>query len=548
MPRVAAKGKPKLTAKVSGLTAARRGGYVARKLIPRDVQDAYGQLFGRGKRQHEAWFNSGPVDLLKARALHRDWLNDIEARIANVRAERRGEGRALTPQGARALAGEWYTWFIGQVAVNKWSGSKLRDYRDDAWIGLYEATAPSGRSFDDVDVHYIRPLVADEGKTAQFLAAKRLQLDPRSRDLFLDYVVRDFFAALDTLVRRADGDFSDDHPKQFPKHGEGIGDPDLTTWSLFQKWVEDVRPALSPIDRWRAVFQKLNADFSNAPAAALQSEQIHDWAKGLINAERTAVTVRDVWVIAGRTIFAWAVEAKHLTRNPFTGWRIRVPKKKRTRESKAFTKNEITMILKAAMEIEARTKMDAAKRWCPWLAAYTGARMGELTQLRGSDLFKEDDIWAIKISPEAGTVKTGNARSVPLHEHLIEQGFVRFVKANGDGPLFYNVPKPPKSKPNESTAEENAKEDPTNPRRPRAVKARERIAAWVRKIGITDPELQPNHAWRHTFKKIGDRADIPEKMLDALCGHAQVTEGRKYGEADLPDKAEALRRFPRFTI
>ena len=73
------------------------------------------------------------MDRLKARAKHRDWLNEIEARIANIRAERKGEGRTLTPQGARALAGEWYKWFVAQMAANKWPGSVWRDYRDRAW-------------------------------------------------------------------------------------------------------------------------------------------------------------------------------------------------------------------------------------------------------------------------------------------------------------------------------------------------------------------------------------------------------------------------------
>jgi hypothetical protein len=31
--------------------------------------------------------------------------------------------------------------------------------------------------------------------------------------------------------------------------------------------------------------------------------------------------------------------------------------------------------------------------------------MGELTQLRGLDVFEQGGIWAITISPEAGTVK-----------------------------------------------------------------------------------------------------------------------------------------------
>jgi hypothetical protein len=56
------------------------------------------------------------MTLLQARAMHREWLSEIEARIANIRAERSGEGNTLTPQGARALAGQWYEWFTS----NKW--------------------------------------------------------------------------------------------------------------------------------------------------------------------------------------------------------------------------------------------------------------------------------------------------------------------------------------------------------------------------------------------------------------------------------------------
>ena len=81
---------------------------------------------------------------------------------------------------------------------------------------------------------------------------------------------------------------------------------------------------------------------------------------------------------------------------------------------------------------------------------------------------------------------------------LSSKALCDFVKASGKGPLFYNE--------SQEKHRLRKRRDPTNPKRPRAVKARERMAAWVREIGVTDPELQPNHAWRHTFKKIGDRA------------------------------------------
>jgi integrase len=247
------------------------------------------------------------------------------------------------------------------------------------------------------------------------------------------------------------------------------------------------------------VFLRLQSDFPNTNAAALLPEQMQHWANELIDSARTAGTVANIWVRAARTVFAWAVDEKLISRNPFVGWRVKVPKKIVTRETKAFSDGEINLVLSAALAIQPRSKGGAAKRWCPWLAAYSGARMGELTQLRGVDIVERDGIPAMKISPEAGTTKSGRARTVPVHDHLIEQGFLAFVKANGNGALFYNEPK-----------QLAGSDDPTNPRKQRYVKAREHLAAWVRGLGVNDPEVLPNHAWRHTFKAIGFRCGISE--------------------------------------
>ena len=72
----------------------------------------------------------------------------------------------------------------------------------------------------------------------------------------------------------------------------------------------------------------------------------------------------------------------------------------------------------------------AAKRWVPWLAAYTGARVGKLAQLRKQDVAREGEHWIIRLTPDAGTIKTNEARTVVLHPHLVELGFPAFV-----GPL-----------------------------------------------------------------------------------------------------------------
>jgi integrase len=262
---------------------------------------------------------------------------------------------------------------------------------------------------------------------------------------------------------------------------------------------------------------------------------MQEWANKLISEDRTARTVMDVWVRSCRAVFTWAVEEKLIRRNPFTGWRVKVPKRIQNRETKAFTNDETNTILSAALKVNGSGKTNAAKRWCPWIAAYCGARMGELTQLRDSDVIERDGINALTLLPEAGTIKGGKARLVPLHEHLIAQGFLEFVKESGKGPLFYNDG-PPKNP---------AKNDPTNPKKPRYVKARERLAGWVRGLGVNDPELQPNHAWRHTFKAAAFRAGMSEKIIDEITGHAPATTGRDYGAPTLADKANELRKFPR---
>jgi integrase len=534
----------------------REGGFTARKVIPADVRDAYSKLYGQ--RTEERLPNTGRMDVRLARAKHREWLSDIEARIANIRAERKGEGRTLTPKEARALAGEWYNWFVARAP--SWPADVWGDYEAHMRSELYGPAMGADRdgrlvidparhqfSGDPLELwerdsgmrERVRPIIADEAKTSQFLAAKRLVLDEPSKAMFLDFATRDFFAAVAVLARRARGDHGPDKwVEQFPQY-EGTADPSLTPWMLFERWIKSAEPADSTVDRWRGVFLKLKADFPNMNAAALLPEQAQAWTKGLLSENRSAYTVSNIWHCASRTVYAWAIDEKLLTRNPFTGWRIKVPKSTKTRETKSFTDTEIGLILNAALAAKmrggARSKSDAAKRWCPWLAAYSGARMGELTQLRGDDIKEQDGVHAMKITPEAGTTKTRTTRMVPLHEHLVEQGFLEFVKASGKGPLFYNEPTGP-----------SAEVDPTNPRKPRSAKTREHLAEWVRKLGVNDPELSPNHAWRHSFKAIGDRAGISEKVLDAIVGHAPASIGRGYGEPTLADKAQELRKFPRY--
>jgi hypothetical protein len=149
----------------------------------------------------------------------------------------------------------------------------------------------------------------------------------------------------------------------------------------------------------------------------------------------SAKTVKDSDLAALKTVFGWAVANKLLPINPAQGITIKLGKRPKLR-SKGFTDKEAIDILTAALAVEPTTKTKAALHWVPWLAAYTGARAGELAQLRRQDVEEVNGILLLKITPEAGTVKTNEARIVPLHCHLRELGFATFVDRSGPGHLF----------------------------------------------------------------------------------------------------------------
>jgi integrase len=68
---------------------------------------------------------------------------------------------------------------------------------------------------------------------------------------------------------------------------------------------------------------------------------------------------------------------------------------------------------------------------------YSGARVSEICQLRSEDIIKIEQIWCMKLDPEAGSIKTsGSERIIPLHPALIEIGFLKFAAEAKSGPLF----------------------------------------------------------------------------------------------------------------
>jgi integrase len=537
---------------MAALNPSTTGTTKSRKAIPKDVRAEYRRLYGVG---HEAILVvPAGTSKAQAKALHGQWLAEVETRIERIRAAAKGDGQPLTQRNALALAGLWYSWFIARHEDAPGPEANWAERKEHLTERVWYPHAPVEHHEDpDPDRSWpwtqwpevreaVRPEVAEMALTATFLASEGLALTPDARILFVDAVSERLFSAYALLEQRARGDYSrDSYPDTFPAYVDQrrSASSGMSIWELFGAYVAARQPAKGTINRWRAVFKHLEAEFPAATAGALTEGNARAWKDKLVTPRRKAVTVDAVWLPAAKTVFSWGLQEKHVSVNPFVGVKVDVPKAIVLREEgRAFNSEEAQVILRASSAIvNLRDAFPRAQRWVMWVCAYSGARSGEITQLRGSDVTQRGDMFVMRLTPEAGPIKTSTARTVPLHEHLIAQGFIDFVRAQGNGPLFYNVRQA-------SVAEI----DPLNPERSPSIKTRGRLGAWVRALGITDTGVGPTHGWRHLFQRIADSAGIAEKMSDAITGHAPASTGRKYGPPTVEGMAEALKKFPRYIV
>lgn len=117
--------------RMAGLTRTKSGAWFSRKAVPEGLRDTHKALYGQ---RHEVLFHAAAdIPLSKAKVLHSEWEAEVDNRFAILSAKQRGEGHDLTRQEARALAGEWYRWFIGQHEEDSEEDSRRRDLSAALW-------------------------------------------------------------------------------------------------------------------------------------------------------------------------------------------------------------------------------------------------------------------------------------------------------------------------------------------------------------------------------------------------------------------------------
>jgi len=296
----------------------------------------------------------------------------------------------------------------------------------------------------------------------------------------------------------------------------------LTALDLHDMWRRSEKPAPKTAEGF---LRKLNnlEEFLCTRGRSLNDATTADaslWKLSLLQ-EKSQETVAN-YINATKAVIRWGYDNGHLKSNFFSSIRSHSTRGDRpTSDRRGFTDDEAATILS-----QARNKK-GYRRWVPWLAHFTGARLSEICQLEKSDIYLDELVPYLYIrgdtAPQAGDkdtklkleqkrVKTRNAnRKVPIHPALAAEGFLKFVAHQPNGPIFAEITP-----------------DRYGSRGGNATKV---LSRWLRNdLKITDPNVASSHSFRHRFITLCRNAKIDPEIRNALVGHSNNHISDRYGE------------------
>ncbi|WP_337184243.1 DUF6538 domain-containing protein [Shinella sp.] len=295
------------------------------------------------------------------------------------------------------------------------------------------------------------------------------------------------------------------------------------------------------VDDTRSHLRKFVQFVGHDDAHRVTKDDVRRWRDDLVSrGSLSPKTVSDRYLSAVSSVLSHGVKEFDLPLNVASGIkdnRAAPPPS----GSKGYTEEQAVAILEATFrgtQKEVSEPHKLAIRWVPWMLAYTGLRVSEITQFRGKNLREEDGVPYLLITPEDGSTKSGKAWAVGIHQHLIELGLLDFVKSRGDGPLFYHP------------YDDGTDITDLGGKKHRAQDTAKRVADWVTKeVGIAAPHGRPNHAWRHLFTTRSRQCGMDKEARDFMLGSRSQTDARE-GYGDWPPGILDLEinRLPKFDV
>ena len=236
--------------------------------------------------------------------------------------------------------------------------------------------------------------------------------------------------------------------------------------------------------------------FGNIDTNSVNSEMAVSFKSKLIG-DRDSVQRINKHLGYLKDLFAYAIDHKlYTSANPFENLTLAKTSKvkKAVKHYEQFDDNDLKAIF---LDPRYSTYLNKpGYRWLPFLALYTGARLGELAGLKFSDIRKIDDVYCFFIEKAKNT---NSIRKVPLHKEIINSGFMDYLVSLPDksGQIFPHL-------------KEGINGHGKNMTR--------RFGNYLNLIGITDPQ-KSFHSFRSTFiNRITDE-NLHPAIIMGIVGH-----------------------------
>lgn len=200
---------------------------------------------------------------------------------------------------------------------------------------------------------------------------------------------------------------------------------------------EDAKAFVDALEQWPAGYRKMAAYRGLSVADAI--------AKGHRDGKKTlSVITQQRYISTVSPFFSWLQSEKGGRRvkvNPFLGLHKDISKLKRGNPRPPFSAEQITEIINSPLftgflsdgheHLPGDRHADDWRFWLPLICLFTGARIGEVSQLHIDDVSKERGIWCVELRHDASAgqqTKNNQSRTIALHSTLINIGLPEFVE------------------------------------------------------------------------------------------------------------------------
>lgn len=286
---------------------------------------------------------------------------------------------------------------------------------------------------------------------------------------------------------------------------------------------DDVRDWIETLEKLPPNYGKMNA-YKGLGVRAVAAKAASE------NGARPTFTTLNKYLSTVSPLFRWLIKrGHHRGRNPCDNLFYEVPKGSNPRPP--FTTEQLNKILASPLfngfqrdgkeHLKGEQRADDWRYWIPLVCLFTGARLGEVAQLRVEDVCCERGVWFIHIrdDPATGqTTKSGLSRAAPVHSKLQALGFLDFHKRESA----------------RAAIDSNAAMFPELEKGARGQISEKVSRFWrdyLEDIGVKNGrDGFGAHSFRHTLAdRLRDEAELLDNEIAVTLGHNQKSTTSGYG-------------------